>query len=80
MERGADIYRGGAKYDAVKVISGFGLGTAVDSLLAIKRYVYEEKRVTLKELYRMMQEDFKNDELFRNILENGISFPLKEEY
>lgn len=73
LERGADIYRGGAKYDAVKVISGFGLGTAVDSLLAIKRYVYEEKRVTLKELYRMMQEDFKNDELFRNILENGIS-------
>lgn len=72
LERGLDIYRGGAKYDSVKVISAFGLGTAIDSLLAIKKFVYDEKKCTLQELWRMMQEDFKNDEIFRNILENGI--------
>ena len=72
LERGLDIYRGGAKYDAVKVISAFGLGTAVDSLLAIKKYVYDEKKCTLTKLWNMMQNDFENDEFFRNVLMNGI--------
>lgn len=71
LERGVDIYRGGAKYDSVKVVSGFGLGTAVDSLLAIKEFVYERKLLSLEELYRMMRENFRNDELIRVTLSNG---------
>lgn len=71
IERGLDIYQGGAKYDPVKVVSAFGLGTAVDSLMAIRKFVYDEKRVTLREMYRMMRENFENDALFRMMLENG---------
>lgn len=70
LERGLDIYRGGAKYDSVKVVSGFGLGTAVDSLLAIREFVYERKMLTLNDLYRMMRENFANDEFMRVTLAN----------
>ena len=68
IEKGIDIYRGGAKYDAVKVTSGMGLGTAVDSLMAIKKYVYDEKLVTLQEMRGMLAANFEGDEIVRSIL------------
>ncbi len=71
LERGLDIYQGGAKYDAVKVVSAFGLGTAVDSLLAIKKYVYDERLFTLADMKRMMADNFKDSAVARNILANG---------
>ncbi|MDD5749133.1 MAG: pyruvate formate lyase family protein, partial [Actinomycetota bacterium] len=43
IENAKDATQGGAKYDFTSVI-GRGLGTCVDSLLAIKEFVYDKKQ------------------------------------
>ena len=49
-----------------------GVATAVDSLLAIQRVVYEEKMVTLKELISILRENFSRFETFRRYLLNRV--------
>ena len=71
LERGKDIYQGGAKYDAWKVASGLGLGTAVDSLMAIKKFVYEDKKYTLTGLKKMLDDNFEGSEEARQFLANN---------
>lgn len=44
------------------------LGTVADSLAMIKKYVYDNKTVSLAEMKRMLRENFENDEIFRQKL------------
>lgn len=55
--RGKTIKEGGAVYD---YISGLQVGIAnlADSLAAIKKLVFEEKRLTPRQLWRALQSDF----------------------
>jgi pyruvate formate-lyase/glycerol dehydratase family glycyl radical enzyme len=58
LERGLDVTRGGAAYD----FTGpqlIGLATVSDSLAVIKKMVFEEKRIPLADLVRMLKKDFK---------------------
>lgn len=47
---------------------GNGLSTAVDSLAAIRKYVYQDKMFDAKELLKMLEEDFKGYENIQNML------------
>lgn len=49
VNKGKDVYCGGSKYHN-SVITVSCLATAVDSLYAVKKYVYDEKRLTLSQL------------------------------
>ena len=62
---GRDIYAGGAKYENTS-ISVFGIATAVDSLLAVKQVVFEEKRLSLSELTEILFDNWENAEGLRN--------------
>ena len=68
IEKGLDIYQGGAKYNS----SSFTLiGTAnlADTLYAIKTIVYDEKRVTLKGLKEILKNNWQGyDELRHYVL------------
>ena len=59
--RGKTIKEGGAVYD---YISGLQVGIAnmADSLAAIKKLVYEEKKITPEQLWNAILDDFKSDE------------------
>lgn len=59
--RGKTIKEGGAVYD---FISGLQVGIAnmADSLAAIKKLVYEEKRITREQLWNAILDDFKSPE------------------
>ena len=57
VEKGLDIYAGGAKYNNSS-INAFGLATAVDSLVALKKAVFEEKEVTLEEFADILRRDW----------------------
>ena len=59
-----DAYSGGLKYNQSGVMCP-GLGTVVDSLLMIKRLVYDEKRVSLSELREILRNDWKGHEDLR---------------
>lgn len=61
IARGKTIKEGGAVYD---FISGLQVGIAnmADSLAAIKKLVFEEKKITQEELWNAILDDFKSDE------------------
>lgn len=60
ISRGKHIKEGGAVYD---YISGLQVGIAnlSDSLAAIKKLVYEEKKISASELWTTLQSDFAGD-------------------
>ncbi|MHA1894928.1 MAG: glycyl radical protein [Candidatus Helarchaeota archaeon] len=72
LESAMDMTEGGAKYNHAS-ISGRGLSTTADSLLAIKKAVFEEKFITLKELSKMLKSNFRGKEVIRQKLINKIS-------
>lgn len=65
-----DISEGGAKYNNYGILS-VGMANLVNSLLNIKKYVFEDKRCTLKELSVILQENFKGHEEFRLLLQSN---------
>lgn len=69
VENARDMTAGGAKYNFAS-ISGRGLGTAVDSLAAIRHFVYERREITIEQLIRMLNRNFGNDEVMQSKLAN----------
>jgi len=69
LQNRADVTRGGAVYDVSLVNLINSLANVVDSLYVIQRLVFEERRVTLKELMAAVDADFEGaPELHRRIL------------
>lgn len=67
VEAGEDITRGGARYNSI-AIQGVGMATVGDSLAAIDRMVFREKKVGMGELIAAMQADFADAEPLRQML------------
>lgn len=81
IEKACDIYNRGAVY-ANTSLKLCGIGTAVDSLLIVKKYVFDEKRLTLQEFRKVLQNDWEGYEDLRievlnekNRYGNGLSEP-----
>jgi len=51
-------------------IQGVGLGTFTDSLAAIKKFVFDDMKVTLDDLIKAMRDDFEGQERLRQMLLN----------
>lgn len=64
IKRGADPLCGGASENGSMMMFGF-TADAADSLAAIKKYVFDSKKLTLDRFAKILDEDFKNDEKFR---------------
>lgn len=71
IEKAKDMYEGGCRYSFGSVAPA-GIGTLIDSLFAVRRVVFEEKRVTLTRLAEVLSEDFAHDELLRQYLVNRV--------
>jgi formate C-acetyltransferase len=67
MEKGRDIRDGGAVYNFT-TFNGVGIATAADSLAAIKKVVFEDKRLTMAELLQALRTNFEEKEDIRQIL------------
>ncbi len=64
LRKGVDAFSLGYDYNYT-AIEPVGFATAVDSLLAVKEFVYDRKEVGLAELGRMLRTDWKGHEEFR---------------
>ena len=65
VQKRADVYvHGGAKY-CNSSINLVGLATAVDSLLAIKKAVFEDRILTLRELFAILESNWQGSEALR---------------
>ena len=71
LERGKDIGQGGAHYNSVGC-TGVALANAADSLLAIKRTVFDEGRFTMDEIIDALERDFEGQEAMRQYLLNRV--------
>jgi len=69
LKKGKDYHDGGAHYN-LPVVCGVGTGTMADSLAAIKKLVYEEKKVSLGDLVDALRSDFEGHERIRQMLRN----------
>ncbi|HEX2950114.1 MAG TPA: pyruvate formate lyase family protein [Armatimonadota bacterium] len=58
IERGMDICAGGAYYPANHGIGGMGIGSTADSLMAIKRFVFDQHQFSLDDMRRMLLANF----------------------
>lgn len=65
-----DISEGGAKYNDYGILS-IGMSAAVNSLLNINRYVFVEKRYSLKEIQNIIEENYKGGTAPFSVNENG---------
>ena len=73
IERGKDYYNGGPRYNT-NYIQCCGLGTSTDCLSAIRKHVFEDRTVTMKDLLAAMDANFENEEILRLRLRNKTSF------
>lgn len=71
LARGKDVGQGGAHYNSVGCV-GAGLANAADSLLAVKRVVFDEKKYTMAELIDALDQDFAGHEPMRQYLLNRV--------
>lgn len=70
LENGGDIYCDySAKYNNSS-LNALGIGTAVDSLYAIKRLVFDEKKLSLSTLSDILKDNWKDNELLRLMIKN----------
>ncbi len=68
-ELGFDVYEGGADYNNT-AIQFYSIASLVDSLAAIKRLVYDEKRLSLAELFEVLKNNWEGSEKLRLIARN----------
>jgi formate C-acetyltransferase len=69
MEDGRDVHEGGGRYNPT-TINGVGIGTVADSLAVVKRFVFEEKKVSMEELAAALYANWKGSEELRLLLLN----------
>jgi formate C-acetyltransferase len=69
IERGKDIGQGGPVYNSVGFV-GAGLANVVDSLVALRQVVFDERRLSMAELVAALDADFAGREPLRMYLLN----------
>jgi len=82
IERARDMTAGGARYNFGSV-GARGFGTVVDSLAAIKHFVYEHHTLSMDALIRALNRNFRGEERLRALLANkapkfGCDDPLAD--
>ncbi|MBE0478184.1 glycyl radical protein [Candidatus Aerophobetes bacterium] len=69
VEKGKDVTEGGARYNYTGP-QGVGIATTADSLTAVKKFVFDEKKLSMSELIEALDENFEGREPLRQMLMN----------
>ena len=67
IERGKGLYEGGERYCFVQPIL-VGFSTAVDSLIALDKLCFTDKKMSLCEFTKIADDDFKDNEVLREYI------------
>lgn len=65
MEKGLDLSRGGAKYNLGPVLTGIGVADSANSLAALKKLVFEDKKYSLRDFAQAMEKNWQGFEQMR---------------
>lgn len=83
MKEGMDLHRHGEYIPGgidLSCLETIGLGTAIDSLAAVKKLVYDEKSVTMDELLRALDNNFEGYEAVRQRCLNAPKYGNDDPY
>lgn len=69
LENGKDMLQQGSECPMHWSVYAYGIGTAADSLCAVKKFVYDEKKVSLAEMNDAMNKNFEGYEELRMMLD-----------
>ncbi len=73
IAKGRDYYSGGPRYNT-NYIQCTGLGTVTDSLSALKKHVFEDRRYTMEALLDALNRNFSGMEVMRQYILNHTPF------
>ena len=79
LETGMDYKNGGPLYGDGQILSE-GMPDAVDSLAAIKKFIFEEKRFTMAQLVDALRKDFVGYEEMQAVLKSAPHFGNDDPY
>lgn len=68
LESGTDMLQGGSELPTEWSVYAYGIGTAADSLYAVKKIVFEDKTMTLDHLNDVLDANFEGYEAERRLL------------
>lgn len=68
LESGTDMLQGGSELPTEWSVYAYGIGTAADSLYAVKKVVFEDKAMTLDHLNDVLDANFEGYEAERGLL------------
>ena len=80
MEKGKDVSAGGAMYNFGPGVVWSGLATYTDSMAAIKKLVFDEKKYTLEQLNEAMKADFEGFDQIRTDCLNAPKYGNDDDY
>jgi len=72
LKKGKDVTKGGALYNSSGTAC-IGLADITDSLMVIKKLVYEEKKITFGQLLDAVNTNFQNDPALLAVIKNKIA-------
>ena len=73
ITKGRDYYDGGPRYNT-SYIQCCGLGTVTDSLVALKKHVFEDKSFSMERVLTAVSKNFEGEELLRQTIINRTPF------
>ncbi|MGD0710275.1 MAG: pyruvate formate lyase family protein [Bacteroidales bacterium] len=80
IENGKDSYEGGCRYSDSAYVISCGMVNVANSLAAIKKNVFEEKSLTLKDIRNAIKDNFIGHEKLRKILLDSPKYGNDDDY
>jgi len=80
IAKGEDINCGGARYPSVHGAACMGIATIADSLAAVEKVVFIDKKCTLAELRDAMAANFEGYETLRALLQNAPKYGNNDDF
>jgi formate C-acetyltransferase len=72
IESGKDLVHGGARYNSSGT-SNIGLADVTDSMMVIKKLVFDEKKVSFLDLKKAVDTDFRNNPKLHAVVQNQVA-------
>jgi formate C-acetyltransferase len=73
IEKGSDITKGGAKYNSSGTAI-IGLADVTDSLMVIKKLVFDEKKISFSDLKKAVDTDFRDNPALHSMVTKKVPF------
>lgn len=80
IDKGKDAYEGGCRYNDPAYVISCGVVSVANSLSAMKKLVFEEKALTMKELMEALRDNFQGREKLRRRLLDAPKYGNDDDY